>query len=67
MYQSIFRNTERLTPNCADDEYDIAFRLFSLMVRLHLVEFDQQYDIPYQERELQEELDDFVQRCRISS
>lgn len=62
MYQSTFLSSESLTPSCADDEYDIMFRLYSMMIRLGLDDIPTEWE---EDQWLQDSLDDYVQRCRI--
>lgn len=61
MALNIFRNLENLTPDCTDDEYDYVFRLWSLLIRLHLAA-DPNGKI--EEQDLQNELSDYAQRFR---
>ena len=62
MYKSTFLNMESLTESSADDEYDIMFRLYSLMIRLNLDDAPTDWE---QDQWLVDTLDDYVQRCRI--
>lgn len=62
MYQSIFRNTSALKQELSDDEYDLMWRVWSLLIRLNLEEDPQSFD---KESDLLRELDDFARRCRL--